>query len=164
MDTPGTQAELLFANSDATSKRYQREVAAGRMRRIARGIYTPNLRDSVEIVVQRNIFDLIDHRFPGTVLSHRTAIEIGAPVKPHIFLTGAFKKERNDVYPGVTIHVLPGATALPGDFPFRRFHISGPARGSGRKARAHAHDHGRAVHERAARQRARARPKTAPGT
>jgi hypothetical protein len=126
MDNPKLQ-ELVFADTE-TSKRYQREVAAGRMRRLARGLYTPNTEDSPAIIVQRNRFDLIDALFPGSVISHRSAIEIGGAVQPHLWLSGDFSKERKVEYPGLTIHVLPGKGPIKGDTPFRRFHISGQAR------------------------------------
>lgn len=120
-------SELVFADSKS-SKRYQREVAAGRMRRIGRGIYTPNLQDSPEIIVQRNRHDLLDALFPDTVVSHRSAIEIGAAVQPHIWLTGNFSAERTRKLPGLVIHVVPGKGPLCGDIRFRRFHIASQAR------------------------------------
>jgi len=119
--------ELVFADAQ-TSKRYQREVAAGRMRRIARGIYTPNLDDSPNIIVQRNRHDIVDALYPGTVVSHRSAIEIGAAVQPHLWLTGKLAKERAISLPGLVIHVLPGRGPVKGDIPFKRFHIAGQAR------------------------------------
>lgn len=119
--------EVVFADA-STSKRYQREVAAGRMRRIARGLYTPNLQDGLEVIVQRNRLEIVDHLFPGSVVSHRSAIEIGAALQPHLFVSGAVGKARNLVLPGLTIHLLPGAGPLPGDIPFKRFHVAGQAR------------------------------------
>jgi hypothetical protein len=119
--------ELVFADA-AKSKRYQREVVAGRMRRLVRGIYTPNLEDAPDIIVQRNRHDLLDALYPGTVVSHRSAIEIGAAVQPHIWLTASLSKERTVEYPGLEIHILPGKGPLKGDIPFRRFHIAGQAR------------------------------------
>lgn len=119
--------EVVFADA-STSKRYQRDVAAGRMRRIARGLYTLNLQDSLEVIVQRNRLEIVDHLFPGSVVSHRSAIEIGAALQPHIFVSGAVGKARNMVLPGLTIHLLPGAGPLPGDIPFKRFHVAGQAR------------------------------------
>ena len=115
--------EIVFADAE-TSKRYQREVAAGRMRRIARGIYTPNLEDSPDIIIQRNRHDVVDALYPGTVASHRSAIEIGAAKQPHLWLTGDFAKERSTVLPGLVIHVGP----VKGDIAFRRFHIAGQPR------------------------------------
>lgn len=126
MDT-SRPPELVFADSES-SKRYQREVAAGRMRRIARGIYTPNLEDSPEIIIQRNRHDLLDALYPGTVVSHRSAIEIGASVQPHVWLTAKVAKERATKLPGLVIHVLPGVGPVRGDIPFKRFHIAGQAR------------------------------------
>jgi len=119
--------EIVFADAE-TSKRYQREVAAGRMRRIARGIYTPNLEDSPEIIVQRNRHDIVNALYPGTVASHRSAIEIGAAKQPHLWLTADFAKERSTVLPGLVIHVLPGKGPVKGDIAFRRFHIAGQPR------------------------------------
>lgn len=126
MDTQ-RKPEIVFADA-ATSKRYQREVAAGRMRRLARGMYTPNLEDSLDIIVQRNRHDIIDALFPGTVASHRSAIEIGAATQPHFWITGNFAKERAIELPGFFIHVLPGKGPVKGDTPFKRFHIAGQAR------------------------------------
>ena len=119
--------EVVFSDAE-TSKRYQREVTAGRMRRIARGIYTPNLQDSPEVIVQRNRHDIVDALYPGTVVSHRSAVEIGASIQPHLWLTGTFAKERSTRLPGLVIHILPGKAAVKGDIPFKRFHIAGQAR------------------------------------
>lgn len=126
MDRPRAP-ELVFADA-AASKRYQREVAAGRMRRLARGMYTPNLDDAPEIVIQRNRHELLDALYPGTVVSHRSAIEIGAAVQPHIWLTAPLSKERTVKYPGLEIHIVPGKGPVKGDVPFRRFHIAGQPR------------------------------------
>jgi hypothetical protein len=119
--------ELVFADA-ATSKRYQRQVEAGRMRRIARGMYTPNLEDAPDIIVQRNRHDVLDALYPGTVVSHRSAIEIGAAVQPHVWLSSPVAKERTVKYPGLVIHIVPGKGPVKGDIPFRRFHIAGQAR------------------------------------
>ena len=121
-----SRAELTFANA-STSKPYQREVAAGTMRRIARGIYTPNTKDNLEIIVQRNRHDIIAKMFPGSVVTHRSAIEIGSAAQPHIYLSG-FRAERNVKLPGLTLHVLAGPAALEGDIPFRTFYIASQAR------------------------------------
>jgi len=119
--------ELVFADA-ATSKRYQREVAAGRMRRIARGIYTPNLDDAPDIIVQRNRHDLLDALYSNTVVSHRSAIEIGAAVQPHIWLSAPVAKERAVSYPGLTIHIVPGQGPVRGDIRFRGLHLAGQPR------------------------------------
>lgn len=119
--------EIVFAGA-STSKRYQREVSAGRMRRLARGLYTSNLSDSADVIVQRNRLELVDRLFPGSVVSHRSAVEISASPQPHLFLSGTVSKARNVVFPGLTIHLLPGAGPVPGDIPFKSFHIAGQAR------------------------------------
>jgi Fic/DOC family len=119
--------EIVFADA-TTSKRYQREVEAGRMRRIARGMYTPNLNDAPDIIVQRNRHDLLDGLYPDTVVSHRSAIEIGAAVQPHIWLSAPVAKERSVKYPGLVVHILPGKGPVRGDIRFRRLHLAGQPR------------------------------------
>jgi hypothetical protein len=115
--------------SSQTPRKQALPARCGRaVRRLARGIYTPNLEDAPDIVVQRNRHDLLDALYPGTVVSHRSAIEIGAAVQPHIWLTASLGKERTVEYPGLEIHILPGKGPLKGDIPFRRFHIAGQAR------------------------------------
>lgn len=125
--TASRAPEIVFADA-SSSKRYQREVAAGRMRRITRALYTPNLHDAPEVIVQRNRLAIVDHLFPGRVVSHRSAMEISAASQPHLFVSGTVGKARNLTLPGLTIHLLPGPGPLPGDIPFKRFHIAGQAR------------------------------------
>lgn len=119
--------EIVFADA-ITSKRYQREVEAGRMRRLARGIYTPNLEDAPEIILQRNRHDFLHALYPDTVVSHRSAIEIGAAVQPHVWLSAPVAKERTVRYPGLAIHILPGKGPVRGDIRFRRLHLAGQPR------------------------------------
>ena len=123
----GRSPEIVFADA-TTSKRYQREVEAGRMRRIARGMYTPNLDDAPEIIVQRNRHDLLDALYPDTVVSHRSAIEISAAVQPHIWLSAPVAKERSVKYPGLVVHILPGKGPVRGDIRFRHMHLAGQPR------------------------------------
>ncbi|HUF82616.1 MAG TPA: Fic family protein [Burkholderiales bacterium] len=98
------------------------------MRRLARGIYTPNLQDAPEVIVQRNRHDLLDALHPGLVVSHRSAIEIGAAVQPHVWLSGEFAAERKRRLPGLVIHLFPGSGPVRGDIRFRKFHIASQPR------------------------------------
>ncbi|WP_407352753.1 Fic family protein [Luteimonas sp. R10] len=48
--------------------------------------------------MQRNRLEIVDHLFPGSVVSHRSAIEIGAALQPHLFVFGA---DRQGAQPGI---------------------------------------------------------------
>ncbi len=60
---------------DAASlgERPDRAVAAGRVRRIIRGVYTTDLRAPIERVVRANIWEILAHLVPDAVLVDRSA-------------------------------------------------------------------------------------------
>src|SRR5271170_6716630 len=103
----------------------KRQTQSGKLRRVARGIYTSNLSDDLGMVVRRNAEDVIDQMFPGAVVSHRSAFEFGdrANRPEHLFLTLP-KAPRMVRLPGMTIHLLRGPGPTDKDAPYREFHIS----------------------------------------
>ncbi|NNN06343.1 MAG: cell filamentation protein Fic, partial [Elusimicrobia bacterium] len=89
---------------------------AGKARKIAPRIYTTNLTDSPERIIRDNLYPILSRLFPGTVLSHRTALE-GKPTKDwDVFLTGPYP--RKVVLPGVTVRIFKGPSAGEEDKPF----------------------------------------------
>ncbi len=71
-------SEIIFASSDpSVSRRTQQELAAGRLRKLAPRLYTSNLVDEPGAIIRRNLFLIAGHRFPGAVISHRSALNTG---------------------------------------------------------------------------------------
>lgn len=118
------ESELVFSTA-RTAKAIKRQEQSGKLRRVARGIYTTNLGDDLGMVVRRNAEDIIDHLFPGAVVSHRSAFEFGdrANRPEHLFLTLP-KAPRLLRLPGLTIHVLRGPGPSANDPPYRKFYLS----------------------------------------
>lgn len=121
-------AEIVFGSaSPRDSVAISREVKAGRLRRIAPKLYTPNLKDSAEAIVQRNLYVILGHYFRGAVISHRSVLEGGLGRDRVLFLT--YKYTRKVTLPGVVVRLLQGKGAVEGDMPFMQdLHIASPAR------------------------------------
>ena len=69
-----------------------RQVEAGTLRRILKGVYTTNLTDDLEAVVARNLWRIIDLLVPGAVVACRAAFEM-RPAKGRVYLVGRGRNE-----------------------------------------------------------------------
>ena len=111
-----TLDELVFGTSDKTiSKQISREQEKGTLRKIAPKIYTTNLEDDPEVIIRRNLFSVLAHRYPGAVLSHRSALEFKPTTTGDIFIT--YKYTKKVQLPGVTVNLLEGHGPVKGDKP-----------------------------------------------
>src|SRR5450759_5059505 len=63
--------ELIFAD-EAPRESLSRAVTAGRLRRIARGVYTSS-NDALEAVTRRHLPQIVVHELPGAVLIDASA-------------------------------------------------------------------------------------------
>ncbi len=114
---PPVETEIVFGSAEPrVSVAISRDVKAGRLKRIAPKLYTSNLRDAAESVVQRNLYVILGHYFPGAVISHRSALEGGLTRGNTLFLTHKYTKKV--ALPGVTVRLLKGKGAVEGDMPF----------------------------------------------
>src|SRR5690606_38680651 len=109
--------EIIYGSSDSTvSKRISKWVQEGIVRKIAARIYTSNLEDTPEDIIGRNIFPILGHLYPGTVLSHRSAFEFAPTASGQLFITSKYTKKVK--LPGVTLRFLEGSPPIEGDTPF----------------------------------------------
>jgi hypothetical protein len=109
------QPEVFLSHTEISQAVF-RAVAAGKARKLAGRLYTPNTADTPEEVVRRNRWQVVDLLYPGAVVSHRTALEGGATSDGTIFLTGDYNRIQE--LPGLTISLRKGPGPLDGD---RRF-------------------------------------------
>jgi hypothetical protein len=111
-----TWPEIVFGSSDSkVSQAIRRAVTKGDLKKIAPRLYTSNLSDDPAQIIQRNLYHILAEYFPGAILSHRTAIA-GGPIEGIIYLTYKYSKKLR--LPGLTIHLIKGSAALPGDTVF----------------------------------------------
>lgn len=109
--------EVIFSSSDtAISKQISKLEKTGKIRKIAPRIYTSNFIDNDEVIIRRNIFNILGKLYPGSLLSHRSALEFKPTSGGHIFVTYTYTKKIE--LPGVTIRFLEGMSPIEGDNPF----------------------------------------------
>ena len=109
--------EVVFSSSDSKfSKQISKLEKAGKLRKIAARIYSPNFTDSPEAIVRRNLFAILGKLYPGSMLSHRSALEFKPTSAGHIFLTYTYTKKIN--LPGITLRFMEGHGPIEGDNPF----------------------------------------------
>ena len=87
--------EVIFSSSDSNiSRQISLLEKEGEIRKIASRIYTSNFIDSNEDIVKRNLFTILGKLYPGSLLSHRSAIEFKPTSKGHIFIIICLPKRK----------------------------------------------------------------------
>ena len=121
-------SEIVFSSSDSMlSHQISRYIKDGKLRKIAPRIYTTNMVDSDENIVRRNVISILEWRFPGFVISHRSAKEMKTTQNGEIFITGTYNR-RFDSIPGIVVNVMAGPQPDKKDLPFGRIFVSGEYR------------------------------------
>lgn len=106
--------EVIYGSSDSTiSKQISKLEKDGKIRKIAPRLYSPNLDDSPEDIVRRNLFSILGHLYPGAVLSHRSAFEFKPTSTGQLFLTYTYTRKAK--LPGIIIRFLEGSQPIEGD-------------------------------------------------
>jgi len=106
--------EIIFGSSDsAVSKQISKLEKNGTIRKLAPRIYSSNLNEDTELIIRRNLFSILGHLYPGSVLSHRSAFEFKPTSSGHVFLT--YKYTKKGTLPGITIRLLEGGGHVEND-------------------------------------------------
>ena len=109
--------EIIFATSDsALNRQLSKLEKEGQIKKIAPRIYTSNFDEAEELIIRRNIFTILGKLYPGSVLSHRSALEFKPTAANQIFVTYTYTKKIE--LPGITIRFMEGRPAIDGDNPF----------------------------------------------
>jgi hypothetical protein len=109
------------------SYRLSREVAAGRLKKIAPRLYTTRVKEAPEDVIRRNLWDVVGLLFPGSVISQRTAIELKPTRDGSVFITGGYPRTLK--LPGVTVRMVRGPGPVEGDVRYgNALWLASPAR------------------------------------
>jgi hypothetical protein len=104
-----------------------REVKAGRLRKLGPRLYTRNLKDAPEKIVQQNLWPLVAAYLPDALIADRTALEYRPASDGSVFLITDHK--RNIEIPGAILRPRPGPPPLESDRPFiAGLRIASPAR------------------------------------
>lgn len=106
--------EVVFSSSDpSVSRQISKLEKAGKLRKIAPRIYSPNFEEAPEKIIRRNLFTILGKLYPGSVLSHRSALEFQPTSADQIFITYSYTKKVQ--LPGITIRFMQGHGPIDGD-------------------------------------------------
>lgn len=118
----------LFRPDD--SRWASRATGRGEIRRLARGLYTPNLDEPPEQLVRRRWADAAALFFPGAVVVDRSAATAGPAADGSLFLDIGPRpvNPRPVALPGLTLRPRNGPGPIAGDSPFMGLYMASPAR------------------------------------
>jgi hypothetical protein len=117
---------LVFAD-EHNRKELSRAVTGGRLRRVARGIYTDDTDSPAEDIVTRHRWAIVAHLIPDAVIVDRSAASGGAPAQ-HTLFVASEERSRDVELPGLRIAVRAGHR-LASDLPWASdLAIASPAR------------------------------------
>lgn len=106
--------EVIFSSKDPKiSSQISNLLKTGAIRKIAPRVYSPNMDEPVEMIIRRNIFQILGNLYPSTLLSHRSAFEFQPTKTGELFLTTSYTKKVN--IPGITLQFIEGASPIEGD-------------------------------------------------
>lgn len=109
--------ELLYSSSDsATSQQISKLEKSGKIRKISARIYTSNLDEEPEAIIRRNIFKVLGTLYPGSLLSHRSALEFKPTLAQHLFVTYTYTRKIE--LPGITLRFMEGHGPIENDNKF----------------------------------------------
>lgn len=124
--------EFTPTGNDADDRRIRRLEEAGKLTRIARGVFFRQEGEPLELEVRRNWQRLVAKLVPEGVVTDRSAIEM-KPVShvadgPYNIYVCASRSRATINLPGLSIHVRTGAGPVLGDIPYMGTHLAGQER------------------------------------
>lgn len=106
----------VFLSTEEIKLVVSREAKRGHIRKIGPRLYTTDVSEDSEIVIRRNLWEVIGLLFPDTVVGYRTALEGKPSPEGTVNLVGNY--DRMVELPGLTIRQIKGPGHLEGDTPF----------------------------------------------
>src|SRR4051794_17561725 len=101
----------IFVSDAKLAADVSRGVKLGLLRKLASRLYTRNLREPPERIVQRNLWPLVAAYLPGALIADRTALENRPAPDGSVFLIADHKRDID--LPGVTLRPRKGPPPLP---------------------------------------------------
>lgn len=109
---------ITLGASDADARAIQRMAREGELVRVTKGIYTSHKDTRAqEAAIRRHWSRIAGALFPGSVVSHRSALEGGITSDSLLILSNPTRYNKVVALPGLRIVLTKGQGALPGDMP-----------------------------------------------
>lgn len=114
------ESEVLITRgaSEADARAIQRRAKEGQLVALAEGVYVKEKDPKAQAtIVQRNWSRILGALVKGGVVSHRSAHIGGITQENAIFISHPTRYNKKIELPGLTVYLVKGPTALPGDMP-----------------------------------------------
>jgi hypothetical protein len=131
-------ADFIFTatGDEALDRKVRRNHEAGKLVRIASGIYLEPSSEPVEDTLRRNWFKIVSRLVPGGVATDRTGMDgqpwrgrsSGAPVGDAFVFMSAPRTRDTIKLPGLVINIREGVGPVAGDIPYLDAWLAGPVR------------------------------------
>ncbi len=121
-----TELPEVFVSDTSISRAVSAAAARGELRKLGSRLYTKNLDEDPQSLVQRHWYSLLSAYFPDALITDRTAIENQPAQDGSVFLISA--KTREVALPGLTFRPRTGPPPLPSDQPFMSVRLASTAR------------------------------------
>ncbi len=122
-----TQLPEVFRSAAQDKNLIATGLRAEKIRQLRRGLYTTNMVDAPELIVKKNLWQIVSMLCPGGLVSHRTALFAAPSARGSVFVTTA--SNHTIELPGYQIRQIKGPGPLETDRPFLAgLWISSPAR------------------------------------
>ncbi|MDR1622363.1 MAG: Fic family protein [Synergistaceae bacterium] len=108
-------SEVFLSDTKSAGKVYRLK-KQGLIRNITGKLYTSNLKDTIENITDRRLWEIVGLLFPGAVIADRTAIEMKPTKNGEIFVIAS--KTRPISFGKFTVCPRRGVPALENDIPF----------------------------------------------
>jgi hypothetical protein len=105
-----------FVSDTATSRAVSRAVKAGKLRKLASRLYSRNFTDAPEVIVRRNLWQIVSGYFPGGLIADRTALENAPADDGSVCLVA--ERHGDVALPGLVLRSRKGIPPLDSDRPF----------------------------------------------
>ena len=106
----------VFVSHTEISDQVSRAVADGKLKKLGSRLYTKNMQDDPEVIVQRHWFDLLKEYYPDALIADRTALENSPSKDGSVFIISS--KKRKTELPGLIFNPRKGHEPLESDLPF----------------------------------------------
>lgn len=127
-------ADIYFTGTgdEAADRKIRRDLAAGKLQRVAQGLYIDPGTETVEGVILRNWTKIAAHLVPDGVVTDRSGIEArpfrDTPDHVPILFMSAPRSRAKIKLPGLEIGIRQGAGPVAEDIPFLGTHLASEAR------------------------------------
>ena len=92
--------EIVFSSSNSTvSRQINKYLKESKLRKLSPRIYTSNFDEAPGVIIKRNLLHILGSLYPGSLLSHRSALDFNADETVYV----TYKYDKKIQLPGVTI-------------------------------------------------------------